>query len=142
MDIGMKVKTFTLVLIITLMACGHDNLLPDSLKKNLIDFSTSESSVTMQVNGAPIQLDFGRLFGVFNKINVEKKHDTLSVDVHVELAKKGSYDGGIEFLRDTLFLYAKRVDYTDIKETVHSTLHYTISTNSQQYKEIEFKELK
>ena len=140
----MTIKDLTLILITLLTACRDNSRLPDSLKKGLLDFSLSESSVTRQLSDTANNktLDLGALWTGLNKINARTSHDTLIVDVNIELPRTANYDGGIEFVNDTLFLYAKRLDQIDIKETVHSTLTYKISTNGQLYKEIEFKELK
>jgi hypothetical protein len=62
------------------------------------------------------------------------------VDVNVEILTPLNYDGGFEVARDTLFLYAKRLDKPDTKETVHSTLTYKILSKGLTYNEVEFKE--
>lgn len=137
--IHMTTKLLKCLTILIFASCEQNGKLPESFKIGLIDFSVSKSRITQQIESGKT-LEFGTLWSGFNKINTKSNQDTLIVDVNVELSTTLNYDGGFEVARDTLFLYAKRLERTDIKETVHSTLIYKILLKGQTYKEIEFKE--
>ena len=121
-------------------SCGQGDNLPDKFKAGLFEFRVNKSKVSEQIAGDK-PLDFGALWVGFNKINARQSQDTLILDVNIELSTPLNYEGGFEVTRDTLFLYARRLNKTDTKETVHSTLTYKISSKGLTYKEIEFKEL-
>lgn len=137
-------RLLTILNILLLPSCSSKDNLPNDLKQGLLDFSVNKSIVTRQLedttNGKT--MESVSLWVGFNKLNARVNLDTLFVDVNVELSSTLNYDGGIDFVRDTLFLYAKNLDKMPTKETVHSTLTYKISTQGRTYKEIEFKELK
>ncbi|MES2655871.1 MAG: hypothetical protein V4620_09800 [Bacteroidota bacterium] len=128
------------ILVVLVASCGVNNPLPANLKKGLVGFSVNKSYVTQQLeNSKPF--DAGALWINFNKINVKTHNDTLTVNVNTYLSKTLNYEGGYEFLHDTLFLYAKNIDNQLKKDTIHSTLTYKILTQGRLYKEIEFKEV-
>lgn len=135
----MKTKLLKLIIILSLTSCGHGEKLPDKFKIGLIDFKVKKSAAIEQIESGKT-LDFGALWVGFNRINAKGNQDTLIFDVNVNLSISLNYDGGFEVVRDTLFLYAKRLDITNSKETVHSTLTYKILSKGLTYREIVFKE--
>ena len=136
----MATKLFKLIIIVAFASCGQSDKLSGKFKTGLLDFSVNKSNVLRQLENGETS-EFGALWTGLNKINVRTSHATLIVDVNVELSPSLDYDGGFELARDTLFLYAKRLDQTDTIETVHSTLSYKISAYGLKYKEIYFKRL-
>lgn len=136
----MMAKFLILNAILAFLSCRQIDKLPDKFKDGLLDFSVNKSRIIQQIEkGKP--LEFGELWTGFNKINVKTSQDTLIIDVNVELLTPLNYDGGYEVAGDTLFLYAKRIDKTDSKETVHSTLTYKILSKGLTYNEVDFKPL-
>ena len=136
---AMTTKLLQLIIILSLTSCGQGDKPPDKFKAGLLDFKVKKSEVSEQLEGNK-PLDFGALWVGFNRINANTNHDTLIIDVNVNLSTSLNYDGGFEVVHDTLFLYAKRLDKTHSKKTVHSTLTYKIVSKGLTYKKIEFKE--
>src|SRR5687767_2413529 len=139
----MKLNGLIIFVVISVVACQKNKKLPDTLKKGLLHFEVHESKISEKLNDTSKNntLDPNELWVGFNKINVKTSLDTLQVEVNVDLLKGAKYDGGIEYARDTLFLYAKRLDHNNLIDTVHSTLTYKIFTSGRLYKEIEFQEV-
>src|ERR1043165_8348069 len=100
----MTTRPFQIFIILAFTSCGRGDKLPDKYKTGLIDFNTSISKVTQQVEKGET-LEFGSLWSGFNKINATTNVDTLILQVNTELSKSSTYDGGFEVVRDTLFLY-------------------------------------
>lgn len=136
----MMTKIFILITVLALASCWQDARLPDKFKTGLLDFKVKKSTAIEQIENGNL-LDMGALWTGFNRMNIRTNQDTLTIDVNIELSTPLNYDGGYEVARDTLFLFAKRLDKADAKENIHSTLTYKISSKGLTYKEIEFKEL-
>jgi hypothetical protein len=140
----MTTRSVTLILIVLLLSCRNEGQVPGKYKKRLLAFSVHKSILLEQPGDTAMYKSpgFGSLWTHFNKINARTVGDTLLVDVNTELSATLEYEGGIEFARDTLFLYAKCLDKELNRTTQHSTLSYKIDAKGQGFKEIEFKELK
>lgn len=137
------IKLFkSIIIILFLISCEYNNKVPDKFKKDLLDFNIYEWDGTVKDTSQGKSIEFGMLWSGFNKINTYLIGDTLFINVNTPLSKPLIYDGGCEYLKDTLFLYAKKLENKESKDTVHSNLYYKIFVKGRTYKEIEFKELK
>lgn len=140
-----KIFQLTILLIILISSCKNENIIPLELKKGLVEFYVQPNKIEEYFNDSSggKTLKFGDLWINANKININSNLDTIIADVNIFVKKKLNYDGGYEFSKDTLYLYAKVLDCTTSKDdTILGTLHYKILKEGREYKEVEFKELK